>query len=257
MTTSTADRIRFVSPAAPVSMGDEWYGIATLEHFWIRRRFEVVRRVAEGYFQRAANVVEIGCGHGVVQRQVEDAFGKEVVGFDLNEFALRQTLSRTSPVVCYDIFDSAEEFRGRFDLLLLFDVLEHISNEDAFLDAIRFHAKPGATMLVHVPAFQSLWSRYDEAVGHQRRYSAGDLQKVAARVGMTVETWCYWGLPLIPLLELRKLWMLALPSEKIISAGLDSRNKLLDRALLALSRCEPVPQKLAGTSLFAVIRMPT
>ncbi len=67
-------KIRYLSPPAPVSMGDEWFGVAGLDHFWCRRRFEVLRRMAEGILRTAENLGEIGCGSGIVQRQIEDAF---------------------------------------------------------------------------------------------------------------------------------------------------------------------------------------
>jgi len=40
-------------------------------------------------------------------------------GFDLNELALRQNVSRTSPVCCYDIFQRNQEYEKYFDLILL------------------------------------------------------------------------------------------------------------------------------------------
>lgn len=249
---AAAGRIRYISPAAAVSMGDDWYGIASLNHFWIRRRFEVLRRLADETMRRASAVAEIGCGHGLLQRQIEDYYGRDVTGFDLNERALHQTSSRTSAVCCYDLFQKSAEFEGRFDLLLLFDVLEHLQDEDEFVKAIQFHLAPQGKILVNVPALQPLWSKYDEAVGHFRRYNIETLYQVAHRNGMTVSDWSYWGAPLTPLLALRKIWLSARRSEKVISTGMDPGNPVMNRLLLWLSRCEYIPQHLVGSSLMAV-----
>ena len=34
--------LEFLSPAAPVAMADEWFEIATANHFWMKWRHEVL-----------------------------------------------------------------------------------------------------------------------------------------------------------------------------------------------------------------------
>ncbi len=84
-------------------MGNRWFEVSSIDHFWIRRRFEVLRKLAGDLISNAKHIAEVGCGHGLLQLQVEQAYGGEVTGFDLNEFALKQNVSRVSPVCCYDI----------------------------------------------------------------------------------------------------------------------------------------------------------
>ncbi len=235
-------------------MDDRWYEIANLEHFWITRRFEVLRRLAGGLIERATAIAEIGCGHGLLQRQIEDFYNAEVAGFDLNETALKQTACRFSPVCCYDVREQSPEYKARFDLILLADVLEHIADQDAFLRAVKFHLAPGGVAVVNVPALQSLYSGYDRAVGHLRRYRIGSLAALARRNEMSIARYTYWGLPLLPLLVVRKVWMLARSSDGAIAAGFETGGPGRDRALLLLSRCELIPQRWIGTSLMAVLR---
>src|SRR5208282_2842122 len=142
-------------------MGDDWFDIASMSHFWMRRRFEVLQRLASDAIRRAREIAEVGCGHGVLQRQIEDFFGREVTGFDLHEAALQRSVSRASPLYCYDVFQKNPELEARFDLIVLFDVIEHIDDEDAFLGAIQYHLAPGGQLLINVPALQSLYSLYD------------------------------------------------------------------------------------------------
>jgi SAM-dependent methyltransferase len=252
----SAREIIYLSPAAPVSMGNQWFDIARLEHFWIRRRFQVLQRLAGDFSAHARKIAEVGCGHGLLQRQIEDAYGQEVVGFDLNEEGLRQNVSRLSPVYCYDIFDQRSELQQRFDVIFLFDVLEHITDEHSFLNALLFHLAPGGRVVVNVPAGQWVYSVYDRAVGHVRRYSIRTLRQAADSAGLRVVKWTYWGLPLIPSLVVRKLWLKGKHVEnEIISAGLDSRNHFIDQIMGMLAGCEPIPQKLIGTSLMAVLEV--
>src|SRR5262245_30309679 len=105
MTEATTNRIRYLSPPAAVSMSDDYYGLASMHHFWVRRRFEVLCRLAGQDVSRSASIADVGCGHGILQRQIEEAFRKHVTGFDLNEHALKQTVSRSSPICCYNMLE--------------------------------------------------------------------------------------------------------------------------------------------------------
>jgi len=246
---SESRHITYLSPAMPVNMGDWWFDVANVEHFWIRRRFEVMKRLADSEIRGAKYQAEIGCGHGLLQRDIEDSYHIPVSGFDLNTIALEKNVSLKSPLFCYDIHQRDPQFRAHFDLLFLFDVLEHIEDEGRFLQSVKYHLAPRGTLVINVPASQMLYSDYDRAAGHVRRYSLEQLVNVARQNGMEVRTAAYWGLPLVPLLLLRK--MMSLPKEDA-KAGFDSRGPLMNRLLLWCARCEPTPQKIFGTSVMAV-----
>jgi 2-polyprenyl-3-methyl-5-hydroxy-6-metoxy-1,4-benzoquinol methylase len=260
MSTGSADtaiatrKIEYLSPAAQVSMADRWFDIASTDHFWVRRRFEVLQQLAGRLVAQAAEIAEIGCGHGLLQRQVEDAYAKPVAGFDLNDYALKQNVSRRSPVFCYDIFHADQNFRSRFDVIFLFDVLEHISDEENFLRALLFHLALDGKLILNVPAGQWAYSEYDKAAGHVRRYSIRTLRNAATKSGLGVKNWTYWGLPLVPTLALRKLWLRGKQdNQEIISSGFDSRSGMVNGLLHFVSKCEVTPQSFLGTSLMAIL----
>ena len=246
-------RIIYASAPIKVSMADSWFDIAALDHFWIRRRFDVLRHLADPLIRNAARVAEIGCGNGLVQRQIEDHYGIEVTGFDLNELALQMNVSHQSQLYCYDIHQRSPEFRARFDVLLLLDVLEHIDDEAAFLQSTRHHMTDSGLLIIDVPAHQTFYSKYDEEVGHIRRYSIVQLAATLERSGFKIRSFTYWGLPLIPLLVARKA-MLALrrTDQGIIASGFDPGSPALNYSLGWLARCEHLPQKRLGSSLLVV-----
>lgn len=247
--------IEYLSPPAPVSMTEGYFELASLEHFWVRRRFEVFRQIAGNLVAEAREIAEVGCGHGILQRQIEDAYGREVTGFDLNECGLKHNLSRRSKVCCYDLYQREPAFRARFDLIFLWDVLEHIAEEDRFLLALKFHLAPRGHLVLNVPAGQWAFSAYDVAAGHVRRYSIGALREVLRRNRLNVALWSYWGLPLVPTLALRKLWLMGVRDQrKVYSAGFDSRSAAVNKMMRLLSQCEVVPQKILGTSLMVVVQ---
>ena len=236
-------------------MTQYWFDIASLDHFWVRRRFAVLQKLAGRKISAARELAEIGCGHGLLQRQIEEAFGKEVCGFDLNENALKQNVSRHSKLYCYDIFRRDASLREKFDLIFLFDVLEHISEEFAFLQALLSHLAAEGSLVVNVPAGQWAYSSYDVAAGHVRRYSVRNLKRVMAVNGLGLKNWSYWGLPLVPSLLIRKLWLMGKHNEsEVICAGFDSRSNTINKMMAILSRMEWLPQRFLGTSLMAVFK---
>ena len=65
-----------------------------------------------------------------------------------------------------------------FDTILYVDVLEHIEADAAELAAAARHLAPGGHLVVLSPAHQWLYSPFDGAVGHVRRYNSTQLASV-------------------------------------------------------------------------------
>jgi len=246
--------IEYLSPPASVSMAQHWFEIASLDHFWIRRRFAVLQNLAGRSICNAHELAEIGCGHGLLQRQIEDAYGRGVCGFDLNENALKQNVSQRSRLCCYDIYQRDATLCERFDLIFLFDVIEHISDETSFLQALLYHLAPEGLLVVNVPAGHWAYSSYDSAAGHVRRYSPKTLRRTMNANNLAIKSWTYWGLAFVPSLLIRKFWLMGKHDQsEIIASGFDPRFTAVNSMMGYLSRLEWLPQKFLGTSLMAVL----
>ena len=124
-------------------------------------------------------VFDVGCGTGITARQLARTTSWVFDGADLNIEALKRCSGGLDRVLYYDLLEKREEFRDRYDVAILFDVIEHIEPTRPFLEAVLFHLKPGGILLVNVPALMTLFSVYDKVAGHYRRY---DRQMLAARV---------------------------------------------------------------------------
>jgi hypothetical protein len=246
--------IKYLSHPSAVHMADTWFDISCLSHFWIRRRYEVLCSAMRRVPVPKGHVAEIGCGNGLLQAQLENLSRISVDGFDLNEEALKRNNVKRGNLYCYDIHQRDVCFKERYSAIFLFDVLEHIEEEDKFIDSVLFHLSKDGLLYLNVPAFNSLFSAYDVAVGHQRRYDRMMLQRVASKNGLEVLHWTYWGLPLVPLLVIRKLLLASKENENLVSTGFHYRNRLLNSLLLGLSQCEWLPQHFRGTSLMAVLK---
>jgi len=58
-----------------------------------------------------------------------------------------------------------------FDSIAYIDVLEHIEDDAAEVRCAIEHLKPGGHLIVLCPAHQWLYSPFDKAIGHYRRYN--------------------------------------------------------------------------------------
>jgi SAM-dependent methyltransferase len=66
----------------------------------------------------------------------------------------------------------------RFDSVVYIDVLEHIDDDRAELRRAAGCLRPGGTLIVLAPAHQWLFTAFDTAIGHYRRYTKGSLAAV-------------------------------------------------------------------------------
>ena len=249
--------INYLSKPEGVSMGDAWFSVASPKHFWIRRRFQLLQKLAGDFPWRTSRLGEIGCGSGLVQRQVEDNFGTTMDGFDLNEYALKESVCQTSQRYCYNIHARDAAFKAIYEGMILFDVIEHLDDHQGFLESALFHVKPGGRVFINVPADAGLMSAYDKAAGHVRRYDSKMLLALAEACGLRVESWSYWGWPLRPLLSVRK-WQLrnATDPDAILRSGFTPPGAIGNAMLMLLSQFERIPQHHSGSSLMLVARMP-
>jgi SAM-dependent methyltransferase len=88
----------------------------------------------------------------------------------------------------------------------LFDVIEHIEDDQRFMQHMAGLLIPGGTLYASVPAYNALWSHEDIAAGHHRRHTVGSMHRLCAAAGLRVEfaTYIFRPLPL-PVLMMRTL----------------------------------------------------
>jgi len=81
-----------------------------------------------------------------------------------------------------------------FDLIGAFDILEHVDDDDEALSELSRVAGPQATLLLSAPLHASRWTRFDELVGHARRYRPDELLTRLARSCWSVEQSGVYGM---------------------------------------------------------------
>lgn len=86
-----------------------------------------------------------------------------------------------------------------FDLICLFDVLEHVADDKTALARLIPLLAPSGHLILTVPAYQFLFSAHDKLNHHHRRYSRAGLEALLAGSGLRIKTISYINMVLLPL----------------------------------------------------------
>jgi SAM-dependent methyltransferase len=189
-----------------------------------------------------------------VRRQLERTSAWVTDGADLNRRGLARNQGLRGEALRYDILDRRPEFAGRYDFVLLFDVIEHIAETRPFLDAVVHHLRPGGWLFVNVPAVDRLRSSFDRVIGHLRRYDRRTLGTELASHGLDLRDVRYWGFSMLPYLVFRKLMSGRTdPPAAVIRRGVLPPQPWMNRWILRLMAIETawLPRPALGTSLLA------
>jgi SAM-dependent methyltransferase len=150
-------------------------------HWWFQGKRELLE-VLLAPVAAGSRMLDLGCGTGGILRGWMERM--RCVGVDRSPLALRICRSKGFRHVVRGDLQHPPFESGRFDALILMDVLEHIEDDLGFLvDAARLCA-PDGCLVISVPAFQILWSRHDETFEHYRRYRAPQLRRLLERAGL-------------------------------------------------------------------------
>lgn len=141
----------------------------------------LARRIAR--FVRG-NVLEVGAGMGANTRHLitPDVTRWTALEPDARLAARARELIQADPalsrckVACGTLADLPAE--DRFDTILYIDVLEHIADDRTEVAAAMGRVLPGGHLVVLCPAYQFLFSPFDTAVGHHRRYGLDQLRRL-------------------------------------------------------------------------------
>ncbi|HEV2969964.1 MAG TPA: class I SAM-dependent methyltransferase [Pirellulales bacterium] len=159
-------------------------------HWWFVGRRRILRALVGQILPPSPDttVIDVGCGTGANLASLAGDY--RCIGIDTSPEAIRLAQRRYPAVQFIQGFAPADLGRLVDDarLVLMMDVLEHVPDDFRLFSQISAAVRPGAYLLITVPADQRLWNRHDESFGHYRRYDRERLTQL------------WEGLPLKPLL---------------------------------------------------------
>lgn len=171
-------------------------------HFWFQARNQVIASVMQKLVAPLSpgyRVLEIGCGTGNTLRVLEQVCTQGmVVGMDLFQEGLHFARQRvTCSLIQGDMHHPP--FEDGFDIVCLFDVLEHLPDDVQVLHDLYTMLAPGGTLFLTVPAHRSLWSYFDEAACHYRRYEPLEMTHKLTTTGYHIVSQTHYMASILPL----------------------------------------------------------
>lgn len=201
-------------------------------------------------------ILDLGCGTGVVSREMGS--WARVVSLDRSDKALEYCARRNLPHLVLGDGEALPLAAESVDAVLGLDIFEHILRDDlAFAESFR-SLKPGGSLVLSVPAFQSLWGPHDVALMHHRRYRASHIRRALEAAGFRVERLSYSVFFLFPVVVVVRFFEKRKAGEA--KASLVKLPAWANAALIGLQRLEAsvigaidLPW---GSSVIAVARKP-
>ena len=187
-------------------------------------------------------VLEAGAGIGANTRLLRELAHSRWTALEPDTILSAQ-IEGADEVLTGTLDDLREE--RRFDTILYIDVLEHIRDDRAELRRAAAHLNDGGHVIVLSPAHKFLFTSFDSAIGHFRRYSRESLRQAAPP-----------ELTLRKLIYLDSAGMLAsLGNRLLLRSSMPTENQILtwDRLLVPLSRAlDPIFAGQVGRSVLGV-----
>jgi SAM-dependent methyltransferase len=149
-------------------------------HWWFVARRQILTSVINAVLppSPATTIIDVGCGTGANLGSLAAEY--DCVGIDTSSQAIRLA-KRRFPQVRFIRGQAPRDllpFMERARLVLLTDVLEHVSDDFHLLSDLLAAARPGTFFLLTVPADLTLWSQHDETFGHYRRYDRRRFEQI-------------------------------------------------------------------------------
>ena len=233
--------------------GTEIRKLAALEdkHWWYRERRALLARELSALAKRGVKpgrALDIGAAGGGNTR-VLLSHGWSATALEYGPEGAEVAHERGIPVVRADAI-SLPFGEASLDLVVAFDILEHLVDDKSAAAEIFRVLRPGGTALIAVPCDMDLWSEHDVAVDHVRRYEAEELADLLGSAGLQIERLRSWNVLLRPVAAWRRKRSTGSDLTEIspvVNFGLS--------AVIASERVLPVG-KLPGISLLVRAKRP-
>lgn len=143
-----------------------------------------------------SRIIDVGCGNGKFLTMLGDRYPDAILqGIEYSQQAREVTPEKLRDAILVgDVVELAPELsKDPYDLVICSEVLEHVLNPTAAIQAIASLVKPGGVVILTVPGGMKYWSKQDEVAGHYRRFEYEEFSKLIKQTGLTITKHYGWG----------------------------------------------------------------
>ncbi len=189
----------------------EVHRLSQQDNWWFRARREIVHSIIDKYIVgNNNNILEVGAGYGVMTEMLKEYGIVTAIEPYKDAFLhLHKDLDIKAYMGTLDDFKTKE----KYDIVAMFDVLEHIDDDIVTLATVYSILKERGLVILTVPAYKFLWSEHDTLNNHYRRYTKKALTRLEWLSktmlfynGFDTKRLTYFNTLLFPLALLDKLW---------------------------------------------------
>lgn len=138
-----------------------------LNWWWYKAKRYLLKHILED-FESNIKILEIGPGLG---NNIDDLVKIGTLDILETEEVFINHIISTKKSSVNKIYKNLDEISEDYDLIVMLDVLEHIEDSQNFMNKLKNNLKEKGSIILGVPAYQSLWSIHDEKLKHFRRYN--------------------------------------------------------------------------------------
>ncbi len=176
-------------------------------HFWWCTRAKYILRIIRKYVNKNSQLIEIGAGSGNVSRVLQNEGFRMAVGeiqlpalYWAKEYGINDL---------YQFDLNLPVFKKHFDVVCMFDVLEHLEDDDLAIKSVKTMLKEKGKVVITVPAHKWLWNKRDVLERHRRRYKLKEIKDLLLQNGFKVIMCKHFFVSILPLLAVRKFFSCA------------------------------------------------
>ena len=223
------------------------------EHWWFKARREILGAYLDNLKLREnINILEIGCGTGGNIKMLQQ-YGN-VKAIEMDDFAIEYAKT-TGAEIRQGFLPTNFPYEEKYDLICMFDVLEHIEEDKETLKVVKNHLNPNGQLLITVPACQWLYSTHDKLLHHKRRYSKKQLSELASDNNFTIKKLSFFNTLLFPLVIIARILDIFKTSE--VATGYGTPSKIINYCFYNIFKSEKkLINKISfpfGTSLIILL----
>lgn len=165
-----------------------------------RFRYKLVRKFVNSYLNDGDEILDVGCGSGVLIEKISKWNGNlKLTGIDIAETEVKKATNLYPQHTFKTLNFERDTYRNKkFDGIICSEVIEHIPNDEIFLQNIYKNLKEGGFLYITTQSGPRY--RMDrEILGHLRHYKLTELESKLIGSGFTVVESRHEGFPVINL----------------------------------------------------------